>query len=380
MIINCLKYIKRFFLYPLRNLKVFRFSFHKYPPNGYYPCHVKNYDKNQKKLIEQYKNEKQIVVFFNLTIHIVTGGMLSINNFVEHSKQFSTEYNFGLIMSGLPFEYAVIPNKYFEYALEPIDFNYIIKYTKPEKLLLNIPEVFIISFLNALSVKQIEWLKSIKKLNINILNQNDELMPEQKYIEQIREICNNRLTITAAHKSYCTGEKSVQYGTPVFLLRPFAEKYYKTDFKDKKNIILLSPDFNKHKNKIIKKLKKELSEYQFKIIRNMKFEDYKKEISKAKYTLTFGEGFDGYFLEPYLSGSIGFAVYNNVFFPKDFPKIQTLYASWQDLYDNIVEDSRNNDKNPLKYKEISKTIENYFLANDTSMNNLEDLYKRWMGN
>jgi hypothetical protein len=90
---------------------------------------------------------------------------------------------------------------------------------------------------------------------------------------------------------------------------------------------------------------------------------------------------DGYFSEPYMSGSIGFAVYNNTFFPKDFITVPTVYKSWDNLYEKIINDIRGFDKNPLKYEETSKIVENYFLGyiqNNTSMYNLEDLYKRWL--
>jgi len=51
------------------------------------------------------------------------------------------------------------------------------------------------------------------------------------------------------------------------------------------------------------------------IIRNLTYDQYKSLVSRAKWALTFGEGLDGYFIEPVFSGAIAFAVYNEQFLP-----------------------------------------------------------------
>ena len=52
---------------------------------------------------------------------------------------------------------------------------------------------------------------------------------------------------------------------------------------------------------------------------------YMDYIAKAMFVISFGEGFDGYFIQPCLVGSVGIAVYNERFFPD---------SSWKEL-DNV---------------------------------------------
>ena len=61
---------------------------------GYYPCHIKNYNKIQEQRIEILKDASQMVIFFNVMRVGVSGGMLSIDRFVEHSKPFAEKENF----------------------------------------------------------------------------------------------------------------------------------------------------------------------------------------------------------------------------------------------------------------------------------------------
>jgi hypothetical protein len=52
---------------------------------------------------------------------------------------------------------------------------------------------------------------------------------------------------------------------------------------------------------------------------------------RAKWSLTFGEGLDGYFAEPVWSGGVAFAVFNDRFFTPAFAELETIYPSWAAL-------------------------------------------------
>ncbi|MBR2430245.1 hypothetical protein IKB17_02125, partial [bacterium] len=288
---------------------------------------------------------------------------------------------FDVVLSGIPLNNACIYNSYFDYSLEPIDFRYIAEYCKPEKLTLNIPECFIPLFLNEIPEKTYVWLFSIKDLRINILNQNDELMPSQACIEELRTLCNNKLTMTAAHKSYCTKEKAEQYKVPVYLLTPFLPEFIRTPFEQKEKTIVLSPDACEYKETLLQIFKKELPEYKIVTVEKMHLNDYKKLISKALFTITFGEGYDGYFLEPYLSDSISFCVLNKTFFPNDFKKQPTTYSSWSELLNNIVNDIKIYEKDKELYEKISNDCENEirkFTNNNQSNKDLNAYYERFI--
>jgi len=350
---------------------------------GYYPEHLKNYKKIHKKRALLLKDSKQMVIFFNIMRDFISGGMLSIDRFIEHSLPIAKENHFDIVLSGLPLRNACIYNDFFDYSLDPVDFKYLSKYTKPDKLLINIPEVFVDYFLNEITEQEYLWLFSIKDLRINILNQNDELMPNKKSIEALRTLCNNKLTITAAHKRYCTKEKSEQYKCPMYLLTPFLPDFYKTPVENKEKIIVLSPDKHEFKNILIEQIKTNLPDYKIITVNKMTLEEYKQLITKAMFTVTFGEGYDGYFIEPYLSDSIAFCVLNETFFPKDFVPLATTYKSWSSLLNNIIQDIRQYENNHSLYKEIVFKGEREirkFTNNSQSNEDLSEYYKRFMSN
>lgn len=57
----------------------------------------------------------------------------------------------------------------------------------------------------------------------------------------------------------------------------------------------------------------------FASFRILQYEEYKELICDAKWSLTFGEGLDAYFVEPTFSGANAFAVFNELFYsgPRD---------------------------------------------------------------
>ncbi|GHV20499.1 hypothetical protein FACS189494_04380 [Spirochaetia bacterium] len=368
------KYLKHRFI----DRKTFlRFSLKAKPESGYYPNHIRGYVKCQTALAKNLKNPRCVVIFFNVIQEWISGGMMSIDRLAVHSQEYAA--GFTVIQSGLPIPLACIKNPYYDWGVPVIDFKYIIKYVHPKTLRLNIPECFVQCFLNDLTAGIITYLRAIPNLSINILNQNDRIMPNQHSIEELRTLANGRLTITAAHRRYCTKEKEIMYGAPVYMLTPFLPNFYRLNFNQKENIIIISDDAHHMKERIIEQINNNLPCFKTVIIQNMHFEDYKKLVSKAKFAISFGEGFDGYFLEPYLSNSIGIAVRNNVFFPKDFKHVPTVYESWEQLYRNIITDIKKWAYNEKLYCEIQSGVEaelSRFCNNEQSEKDLAAYYER----
>jgi len=366
----------------IRNTNKIRFSLRKPPKyNGFYPSNIKGYKKAQLQRAQNLASSQNMIIFFNIMREGISGGMLSIERFVRHSMQFAKENNFDVVVSGVPLENAVINNPFFDYQTPPVDFEYIVKYTHPQKLQLNIPECFVPYFVTGLTREMYTWLWSIPDLRINILNQNDDMMPCQHFIEELRTLCNNKLTITVAHKRYCTKEKAKQYKCPVYLLTPFLPEFIRTPVQNKRKIIVLSPDEHEYRPVLTDLIKKQLPDYSIRVVKNMTLDEYKRLISDAMFTITFGEGYDGYFLEPYLSDSIGFCVLNETFFPKQFKPFEATYESWTALINNIVDDIRKYESDPALYKEISEKGEKEirkFTNNNQSNQDLAQFYARFL--
>ena len=364
----------------INNANDTRFTFTKRPPHlGWLPEQIKDYYKNQNELISAVKDKENFVVFFNVMGEIITGGMLSINRFVLHSEGYAKEQGFTVITSNIPLGNACIKNPFFEYYSPPIDFNLLCKQAHPKRMILNIPEHFVPAFINDLSKEQYSFLSSIPDLRINILNQNDPLMPAQHYIEELRTLCNNKLSITAAHKRYATEDKARQYKCPVFLLKPFLPEFYELPYDKKEKTIVVSPDDHKYKRSILEKIKKELPDYKLVTVKKMTLEQYKSLISRSRFAITFGEGWDGYFVEPYLSSSLAFVVYNDTFFPKEFDSsLPTVYATWDDMLNNLISDIKRYENSQTYNQVVSRvrTEVERLVNNDESIENLEAYFRR----
>ena len=151
----------------------------------------------------------------------------------------------------------------------------------------------------------------------------------------------------------------------------------------KENLIIYSPDKIQWipnetlltKNEIIKNLESKLPNYLFKEIKDLKYDDYKELASKAKFSITFGEGLDGYFTETVFSGGISFAVYNEYFFSEEFKNLETLFYSFNDLSEKIVNKIKSLD-NKAEFDKVHQKIGN-IVNKIYSLNHLENDLKEY---
>ena len=340
------------------------------------------------------KSNRIILFFFPTDSNSISGGLLSITSIQNEIKELEDIHKCKVFCSFLPgVKNNFIKYKTFENDLIVFNFEEITKFlSNLEYLELQIPEIFIPFFEHKNLNFSIffEWILKIDKIKINVLNQNDTLMPSKEILSNLYEITDD-LTMTVAHKNYSTLERRNYYGVPLQLLTPWisVKPYHFNDYKNKKNIIILSPDeidnklYNTNINRqtIVNFLKVNLPNYQVITIQNLKYEEYKLLISNAKFAMTFGEGLDGYFAEPIFSGSISFAVYNDVFFPKNFKNLKTVYSTFNILLEKMIDDIKflDNLENYKNYnseqlilidklygKHIFKSdIKNYYLENYT---------------
>ena len=281
-----------------------------------------NYFKNN------YSDTKRLILFFTPNgTHRINGGILSICTIYSVFKEIKNIHNCDVISSFLPYK-KDLDYKYRNFENEMIiyRFNDIINlFDNLDYLEIHIPDIMLVEFKkNNIKMKPFfEWLKQINNVHVNILNQNDLLMPNIKHVMALKEIFPN-ITMTMAHQQYATIEKRNYYEMPIHLLSPWLNPipYKKRGYSEKENLILYSPDKIQSvpngstitKGEVITHLKKNLKHYKFIEIKNMKYDAYKDYASRSKFALTFGEGLDGYFTETVFSGGISFAVYNNTFF------------------------------------------------------------------
>lgn len=357
----------------------------------YYKLLASKQKLDYKKINYQAKN-KLILFFVPNDFNFISGGMLSIctiyNGVKKHQNIHKSDV-FASFLPGLNGKFA----KYHRFKSDLIIFNFneiISLYPNLDTLEIQLPEIYIkdiITIHSELSEFS-SWIKKCNSVKINILNQNDFNMPELSYLESLKKITSN-ITMTVAHEKYATLEKRQQYNVPLHLFSPWLspKPYHYKKYNQKENIIILSPDEIEKKiypteitrEQIVAKFKKELPNYKLITIKDMKYDVYKKNIGKAKFAITFGEGLDGYFIEPILSGGIGFAVKNSIFFNHQFENAETVYSDYDTLYNTLIDDIKKLD-NEIMYNKLNeeliqkaeeiyslnrleKNIENYYLGN-----------------
>jgi hypothetical protein len=341
-----LKSIIRFLYYKQQRAKVFR---------------EPGIRKKQNRLIKKYDPDtKKIIVFlvmgadWNSGIDKISGGTISIVSLCEESKKLKAIHNSEVIMCTFPKQHLLLYHTQFKNNTTVFRFKQLKKYFKnTNDVLIHVPEFLSQYFLENLTARDKAWLKKMKNVHINIMNQNIQLMPSPKFIDELKSIAT-LVTITTAHQQYCNQSYRDKYSVPLhkFSVWISPEKYYFKKYDDKENLVIVSPDDHPMREKVISKLNS-INGLKVQIIQNLTYEQYKETISKAKWAITFGEGLDGYIIEPIFSGTIGFAVYNENFFTSDFENSNGIYHSYNEMSELLASDIKKLD-NSSNYKQYQK--------------------------
>ncbi len=281
-----------------------------------------------------------IIVFFIPPIKTINGGIISIFSLAAESRKFEKIHSSQVLVCTYPGTKSYGVNNLFGNKEIIYDFERVLKeYPTPKKMLLNIPEYAIFTVYSHLLNYQ-DYLNKIETLQINILNQNILLMPDRSEVISLFSLTPN-VTQTIAHIKYCNQEIADYYNIPTHLFSVSIDKsnYECVDFDSKQDQIVYSPDNHPLKNKILKKINQKLPKYKLIEVKNLKYEKYKDLIAQSKYVITFGEGFDSYYIEPIFSCSLALTVYNKSFFPSaEFKKLKNVYSSYEDMLEKITKD------------------------------------------
>ncbi|EIG63511.1 hypothetical protein [Bradyrhizobium sp. WSM1253] len=227
-----------------------------------------------------------------------------------------------------------------------------------EEIYLQIPEYAAPSFVESLHPDLLFYLKSRQRFFINILNQKTEVMPEKEEFEDLRAICHG-LTQSVAHHAYFGQSFADRYNLPTMLLPAFTDlsNYDSISFAEKEKLILYSPDDAPWRAAALAALQEGLPDYRLQEIRGITFDEYMDIATRCRFSLTFGEGFDGYLAQPIYQGGVGFAVYNDEYFPfREMREFKNLFSSSQDLIDNIVMTIRTLESQPELYNSVNKSM------------------------
>lgn len=292
-------------------------------------------------------NAPQVVVMLVPGTDSISGGILSIYAFYCATRTLlGSQAN--VLLGTYPNKVTSLRYRWFRNDGQLIRFNLILDAIQPQQTVcLHLLEYYVPYFLRELTAKQISKLHALKNLHINVMNQNIQLMPAPEVIQQLRQLTPH-LTITTAHSSYTTPALRQLYDAPTHLLSAWFEQQEieKVPYQGKENIMMVSPDAHPDKAKILARIRQAFPALQLIVIQNMKYDDFKVLEAKAKWSISFGEGFDGYTIFPVLKGGVSFTVYNEDFFLPKYRVVPTFYSSYEALYEHIVADMQRLDHAP----------------------------------
>lgn len=311
------------------------------------------------------KKAKKIVIFIEIEPYRMCGGQMSLFSYCKYSKQVLGK-NVPVLMTTMPGDNTYAHNDWFENDINICRWEQIMEIMQnKEKVILHIPECDIVNpetgeemFKNRLIEKDRNILKKVPDLQINIVNQQIEKMPEKEKFNYLFDLTNN-ITQTVCHHRCASQIICDHYQIPVHFLSVWYDIENKKNipFEKKENLILVSPDLPLNnfelKVDIIDKINKEFPDYDVSVIHGLSFKKYMAITRIAKAVITCGEGFDGYFNNSPQVGTMGFAVYNETFFPDrkwlDFPNV---YASYDDLLAHLCKDMKEVFLNKRRYESI----------------------------
>ncbi|NOT76633.1 MAG: hypothetical protein HOP08_17015 [Cyclobacteriaceae bacterium] len=317
----------------------------KYPEARTNFFREKTIRKEQGRNIARYdKTADSLIIFFvpgadrSTLKETISGGVISLVSLCEETAKLYDVHRAQTVMCTFPREFLLLKHVNFANDTELYSFEQVVGYFKSVKhIIIHLPDDLAKPFLDRLFTNEKEWLSEMESVHINIVNANILLMPTLEVLSQIKGIAT-KMTMTAAHVKYCNLFYRKHFGMPLHLFSTWVspEQYIYKDYSEKKEIIVVSPDGNSDKERVLTTLRQNTN-LEVITLQGLTHDVFKQTIANAKWALTFGEGLDGYLVEPVFSGSFGFAVYNEDFFTEDFKNLNGIFSSYDDLNARIVE-------------------------------------------
>ena len=227
--------------------------------------------------------------------------------------------------------------------------------------------------------QEMESLGLIDKFDnviINILNQNQDLMPKSEELFKYSKTVKS-MTMTLAFKENSNNNYPYLNIKPKFVGALIGNiETNQIRFKDKDNLCIISPDKNPHKDAIIKKLlNRGIECFQNYPIPFHKFIELQK---RAKWTISFGEGWDGYTSYQFRNGGIGFGVYQKQFSQSYFDEHNLppfLFKSYDEMENEIISKIEMYDNEDIYNKTNDEIIE--IMDSDSDRSTPERVEQWW---
>lgn len=299
------------------------------------------------------KSNSDLVIFLVPPEQFIGGGIISIFSLCRETREV-VPASAHVLIATYPGTATYNKNTSFENDEIIYDFETVTReHPYVDSLIIHIPEYSVETVVHGLNHFR-PYLESAKNLQLNVLNQNIKMMPGELIAASLFTFTTN-VTQTTAHLRYTNQDLADTYRIPthLFSVRIDPRQYVHKTFEEKENIVLFSPDEHPLRQTLIDTVKKETS---FEVIElhDLTFEEYKALIARAKFTVTFGEGMDGYFIESAYSDSIGFTAYNEDYFPdKAYLELPNVYVNHEAMTAKFVRDIKKLAVNSELYRSVN---------------------------
>lgn len=290
----------------------------------------------------------------------MSGGIYSFFSIANHLHAMRAIHGYDVLVMTRPnpTNHTYLRLSAFRNAETVYRFEQLLLCDQVEELYLHIPEYAAPFFYDLLKPELLNYLKSINKIYVNIMNQNIELMPEACAFEKLRGLATE-LSQSVAHHAYFGQEFADRYNLPTLLLPAYTDlsPYPPSTFEEKRKLIIYSKDEAPHREACLKVLEREFKDYEKVEIRGMTFDRFMQLATDCLFSISFGEGFDGYIAQPVQQGGIGLTVYREEFFPSDnFLNYYNIFRSEDEMIAELASRMRYLAADPERYKALNKAF------------------------
>ena len=353
----------------------FLLPFIRSPYQDYLGSHAVHAVQNQMFPLEA-ETAEHIMVIVIPEHNEMSGGIYSFFAIAKAAYALRHKHDYQVLLMTRPNRYNATYLKQRNFRNSEIVFRFeqIVRCRGAKTVYLQVPEYAASSFARELNEESFNYLRSRERLYVNILNQKTDLMEEKEAFKDLRSLATE-LTQSVAHHAYFSQAFADRYTMPMLLLPAYTDlsDYNAIPFGEKDKLIIYSPDEADYREAVLAKLEKGLPDYTLREIRGLTFDHYMDLATRCRFSVTFGEGFDGYLAQPIHQGGVGFAVYNDKYFPfKGLANFDNIFASGEAMASGIVDRIRALESDPEFYRRTNLAMINVY----NSLYSREDYLRR----
>jgi hypothetical protein len=293
---------------------------------------------------------KRLIVFLTPGYEARNGGVMAIASFYRESIALRRIHRARVVLCTVPGDPPFLKYSWFENHNYILDLESVLKGCAGlDYLLIHIPAVQVDRMVEWLASASSTLLSNIREIHLNILLMNIDNI-QGKNVTGLKRF--GKVTCITAHEAYTNSATREYMGVPLHRLSVCSgpECYSLSRYEEKEPLLIVSPDPHPLKQEVLHQIAQACPDLTIKVIENLSYGDYMTLASRAKWSLTFGEGLDFYFVQPVFSGGVSFAVFNERYFTPAFSNLETLYESWEALMTKMTADIKRLDE-PVAYNQ-----------------------------